>query len=67
MDNGRCRLHGGKSTGPKTPEGVERARQAALRHGFNTAQAKAERRVARDALLGLRAALESVMATDGDR
>ncbi len=25
--NGRCRLHGGKSTGPKTPEG--RARIAA--------------------------------------
>ena len=37
MANGRCRLHGGKSTGPKTPEGAERARQAALRHGFYTA------------------------------
>ncbi len=28
--NGRCRLHGGKSTGPKTPEG--RARIAAAQH-----------------------------------
>ena len=41
MPNGGCRFHGGKSTGPKTPEGAERARQAALRHGFYTAEAKA--------------------------
>ncbi|WP_188907097.1 HGGxSTG domain-containing protein [Aureimonas endophytica] len=27
----RCRLHGGLSTGPKTPEGIERIRQAQLR------------------------------------
>ena len=32
MENGRCRLHGGKSTGPKTPEGIERIRQAHLKH-----------------------------------
>ena len=57
MANGRCRLHGGKSTGPKTREGAERARQAALRHGFYTAEAKKERRIARAALVGLRAAL----------
>jgi hypothetical protein len=24
MPNGRCKLHGGKSTGPRTPEGLER-------------------------------------------
>ncbi|MFC1944498.1 HGGxSTG domain-containing protein [Chloroflexota bacterium] len=24
MKNGRCRMHGGKSTGPRTPEGLER-------------------------------------------
>ena len=56
MANGRCRFHGGKGTGPKTPEGAERARQAALRHGFYTAEAEAERRIARSALSGLRAA-----------
>jgi hypothetical protein len=28
MKNGRCRMHGGKSTGPRTPEGLERARRA---------------------------------------
>jgi hypothetical protein len=29
---GRCRRHGGSSTGPRTPEGKERARTAPLRH-----------------------------------
>jgi hypothetical protein len=60
MANGRCRFHGGKSTGPKTLEGAERSRRAALRHGFYTAAANAERRMARSVLLGLRAALASV-------
>jgi hypothetical protein len=63
MANGRCRLHGGKSTGPKTPEGAERKRQAVLRHGFYTAEAKAERRLARSALVGLRGALSGLERT----
>ena len=29
----RCRLHGGKSTGPKTAAGLERSRRARWRHG----------------------------------
>ena len=33
MKNGRCRLHGGKSTGPRTREGLERMRQSKLKHG----------------------------------
>jgi hypothetical protein len=33
MKNGRCRLHGGKSTGPKTPEGKQKAAQANHKHG----------------------------------
>ena len=33
MENGRCRLHGGKSTGPKTPEGLAYSRRARLVHG----------------------------------
>lgn len=33
MANGRCRLHGGLSTGPKTPEGIERIRRAVTKHG----------------------------------
>jgi len=34
MPNGRCRLHGGLSTGPRTPEGLERSRRARRKHGF---------------------------------
>jgi len=33
MRNGRCRLHGGESTGPRTPAGLERSRRARWRHG----------------------------------
>lgn len=38
MKNGRCRLHGGKSTGPKTPEGLERMRQAKIKHGLYSSE-----------------------------
>ena len=44
MKNGRCKFHGGKSTGPKTTEGIERIRQAHLTHGKYSKEAKAERR-----------------------
>lgn len=40
MTNGRCRLHGGLSTGPKTLEGVEAIRKAVTKHGRYTAQAR---------------------------
>jgi hypothetical protein len=43
MANGRCRLHGGLSTGPKTVAGKERIRQAVTKHGFYSAAAQAER------------------------
>jgi hypothetical protein len=33
MLNGRCRMHGGCSTGPRTAEGLERMRRAKTRHG----------------------------------
>jgi hypothetical protein len=33
MPNGRCRLHGGLSTGPKTAAGIERIRRAKTIHG----------------------------------
>jgi hypothetical protein len=44
MKNGRCRLHGGLSTGPKTDEGRERIRKAVTKHGRYSARAKALRR-----------------------
>ena len=43
MRNGCCRMHGGLSTRPKTPEGIERIRRAQLKHGRYTKAAKAER------------------------
>ena len=39
----RCRFHGGKSTGPRTPEGLERSRLANWKHGRRSAAAAAER------------------------
>ena len=47
MPNGRCRLHGGKSTGPRTIEGLTRSRRANWKHGHYSAQAKAQRAAAR--------------------
>ena len=43
MPNGRCRLHGGLSTGAKTPAGIERIRRAMTKHGRYSKEAKAER------------------------
>jgi hypothetical protein len=50
MPNGRCRLHGGKSTGPRTAEGLERCRTANWKHGRYSREACAERRGMRDLL-----------------
>jgi hypothetical protein len=44
MENGRCRMHGGLSTGPRTPAGRERCRRARLTHGFYSAEMAALRR-----------------------
>ena len=41
--NGRCRVHGGASTGPRTEEGRARISEANLRHGRYT-KAKLEKR-----------------------
>ena len=48
MPNGRCRLHGGKSTGP--PKGNRNA----LKHGRYTAEAKSRRRELRALTAGMR-------------
>ncbi|MGI4763971.1 MAG: HGGxSTG domain-containing protein [Janthinobacterium lividum] len=37
MANGRCRFHGGLSTGPRTPERLERMRAAKTVHGGRAA------------------------------
>jgi hypothetical protein len=54
MPNGRCKVHGGKSTGPRTPEGRERSRRANWKHGHFSRGAKGERSLVRAAILALR-------------
>ncbi len=41
MVNSRCRMHGGRSTGPKTQRGIEAKRKARLKHGkYKTVKSK---------------------------
>jgi hypothetical protein len=47
MKNGRCRMHGGTSSGPKTRAGIESIRQRLTKHGKYSAAAIAERRYVR--------------------
>jgi hypothetical protein len=60
MANVRCRLHGGLSTGPKKEAGVDRVRQARLKHGRFTKEAKAERCYIRELILASRSALKGI-------
>ena len=50
MPNGRCRLHVGKSTGPRTAEGLERCRRANWKHGSYSKQALERRKRVRELL-----------------
>jgi hypothetical protein len=38
MANGRCILHGGRSTGPRTEAGLQRMRAAKTKHGRYSAE-----------------------------
>lgn len=40
----RCKWHAGLATGPRTPEGINRIREAHWKHGNETKEARAERR-----------------------
>lgn len=48
MPNGRCRLHGGKSTGPRTEAGLERLRAARTKHGMYSAESRSFARMVRE-------------------
>ena len=41
MKNGRCRMHGGLSTGPRTAAGLERSRRARWKHGAYSRETRA--------------------------
>ena len=47
MPNGRCRLHGGLSTGPRPPAGLARSRRVRWKHGARSAQVRILLREAR--------------------
>ena len=60
MPNGRCRMHGGASTGPRTAEGLERVRTARTKHGAHGAEARRVRALVRALLAGARRLTEMV-------
>jgi hypothetical protein len=64
MANGRCRLHGGRSTGPKTAEGIERIRRAVTKHGRYSAAAKIERQQIRAWLRSGHKLIRQIQNTD---
>lgn len=61
MPNGRCRMHGGASTGPRTAEGRKRCRAAPWKHGRRAAEAREAARLRGEAqrlVAALRAAFD---------
>jgi hypothetical protein len=65
MPNGRCRFHGGRSTGPRTAAGKANSLAAVWRHGRRDAAARAaaaERGRARAELAELRRLLAEIDA-----
>jgi hypothetical protein len=68
MANGRCRMHGGASTGPRTPEGLQRSRRGNWKHGRYSwqalAQAKFERSLTRALLLWAKSSIHQCQQID---
>lgn len=60
MKNGRCRIHGGTSTGPRTPEGLARLRAARTTHGGRSRELDRFRREMRDMLMEAAEMIEQV-------
>jgi hypothetical protein len=65
MANGRCRMHGGLSTGPRTAEGLARSRRARWRHGARSVEVAALRRAARTQLRRVRTILSQTHRAAG--
>jgi len=53
-------MHGGKSTGPRTKEGIEKIRKAHLKHGLYTKEAIAQRKEFVALLRGWRNTFEEI-------
>ena len=63
----KCAQHGGKSTGPKTPEGRKRCAAAKTVHGNETAEKRNERSLASARLAVLEMACHSLGMMQGTR
>ena len=48
--NRRCRMHGGASTGPRTPEGLARSRRSRWKYGRYSSESRAEQKRVRELL-----------------
>jgi hypothetical protein len=48
MRNGRCRMHGGASTGPRTPEGLARSQRSRWKHGLYSSKGREEQKRVRE-------------------
>jgi hypothetical protein len=62
MASGRCRMHGGASTGPRTAEGLARSRRSRSKHGQYSAVALAEQKRVRELLVQSRELLKQMQA-----
>ena len=65
---GRCQLHGGRSTGPKTPEGLKRLAVLNTVHGQRTKERRAEAKALATAKKEIEAQLKeriALMIADG--
>ena len=58
MASGRCRMHGGLSTGPRTAAGLARSRRANYKHGRYSVEAKERWKEARRLMADAEAFLE---------
>ena len=65
MANGRCRMHGGLSTGPRTPAGLARCRTTRLTHGYRSRELIGLRRRAMHAARRLRSLAHALSAGHG--
>lgn len=57
MANGRCHLHGGKSTGSKTLEGKLIQKMASWKHGMRSKESIAEAKIVRQMIREFRVEL----------
>ena len=60
LGRARCRMHGGPSTGPRTPEGLERCRKARWKHGARSRETRDRLRQHRREWRALLAILDTI-------